>query len=91
MRCCCPQRPATEESRPADSDAFENGEEVSVKKMPYENKFGVRVTKNAPTYRHARDSTLVAHISHLYRALVTGKDLEVCTCEFMARCGLHPT
>jgi hypothetical protein len=31
------------------------GEEISVRKLPYENKFGVRVTRNAPTYRHATD------------------------------------
>lgn len=26
-----------------------------MRKLPYENKFGVRVTRNAPTYRHATD------------------------------------
>jgi hypothetical protein len=53
MGCCCPQRLSKQESRPPDSNAFDNGQEISVQKMPYENKFGVRVTKNAPTYRHA--------------------------------------
>ncbi len=53
MCCCCPQRPSKQTSKPADSDVFDNGEEISVQKMPYETKFGVRVTKNAPTYRHA--------------------------------------
>lgn len=58
MGCCCPQRPSKQTRRPADSDAFDNGEEISVQKLPYENKFGVRVTKNAPTYRHATNRAL---------------------------------